>query len=80
VRWFLAAGCVGLAVAITIAILKPANPAIVLIFWPTAILGLANPTQFWDQLAASIVIFGGNFLLYGAFGAVAGFAASRLQR
>jgi hypothetical protein len=80
VRWFLGAGCIGLVVAVVIAIIKPTNPAIVLLFWPTAILGLANPTRFLDQLVAAILIFGGNFLFYGAFGAVAGIAADRLQR
>jgi hypothetical protein len=80
VRWFLGAGCIGLVVAVVISIIKPTHPAIVLFLWPTAILGLANPTRFLDQLVAAILIFGGNFLLYGAFGAVAGIAAGRLQR
>ena len=49
VRWFLGAGCMGLVVAVVIAIIKPTNPAIVLFLWPTAILGLANPTRFLDH-------------------------------
>jgi hypothetical protein len=80
VRWFLRAGCIGLVAAITIAIVRPTNPAIILLLWPTSIVGLADPTGLVDKLVFGLVMFGGNFLLYGAFGAVAGAAADWHQR
>jgi hypothetical protein len=80
VRWFLLAGCIGFVAAVSIAIIKPRNPAIILLLWPTAIVGLADPKGLLDQAVFGLFIFGGNFLLYGAFGAVAGIAADRLQR
>jgi len=79
VRWFLAAGFVGLVAALLIAILRPANPIIILLFWPTSIVGLADPTGFVDQALTAVVEFGGNFVLYGAFGAAAGAASDRIQ-
>jgi hypothetical protein len=80
VRWFLLAGCIGFVAAVSIAIIKPTNPAIILFLWPTAIVGLADPKGLLDQAVFGLFMFGGNFLLYGAFGAVAGIAADRLQR
>jgi hypothetical protein len=80
VKWFLWSGCIGLSVATIIIILKPTNPAIIFALWPTSIIGLASPTNWLDQLVATLVMFGGNFLLYGAFGAIAGAASDRLER
>ena len=79
-RWFWQAGCVGLLVAIALAILKPSNPGIIVILWPASIVGLADPRGLLDQALFGLFMFGGNFLLYGAFGAIAGLAADRLQR
>jgi hypothetical protein len=76
-RWFLHAGCMGLVAALIIAIVRPTNPAITLILWPTSIVGLADPTGLLDKLVSGLVMFGGNFLLYGVFGAVAGAATDR---
>jgi len=74
----LSAGLIGLGVAIFIAATGPASPT-ALIFWPLAIVGLANPTSLLDKTVFAVVMFGGNFLLYGAFGAIAGAAADRLH-
>ncbi len=79
-RWFFAAGCIGLTVAVVLFILRPANPEIILLFWPPAIAGIADPTGFFDKLLTAAVMFGGNFVLYGLLGAVAGVAADRLHR
>ncbi len=79
-QWFLVAGCIGLLAAISLAVVKPNNPAIILLFWPTAIVGLADPKGLLDQAVLGIFMFGGNFLLYGALGAAAGVAADRLKR
>ena len=78
-RWFLVAGFIGFGVAFIIASTRPASP-IALLFWPSAILGLADPTGLLDKAVFAIVMFGGNFLLYGAIGAIAGFAADRMRR
>jgi hypothetical protein len=79
VRWFLIAGGIGLAVAVVLAVVRPTNPAITLLLWPTSIVGIADPRGFADKLLFGLVMFGGNFLLYGVFGAVAGLAADRRQ-
>jgi len=79
-RWFWQAGSVGLLVAITLAVFKPSNPEIIVILWPASIVGLADPKGLLDQVLFGLFMFGGNFLLYGAFGAVAGLAADRLRR
>lgn len=79
-RWFLWSGSVGLFAAIAIIVVRPRNPAVILLFWPTSIVGLADPTRLVDKALIGLFMFGGNFLLYGVFGAVAGFAADRLQR
>jgi hypothetical protein len=78
-RWFLFAGFIGLGVAVMIAGTRPASP-VALLFWPMAILGLADPTGPLDKTVFAVVMFGGNFLLYGTIGAIAGAAADRLQR
>ncbi len=80
VRWFLMAGCIGVAVAIVLLIIKPANPALILFLCPTAIVGLADPKTLIDKTATAIVIFGGNFLLYGVFGGIASLAADSGER
>jgi hypothetical protein len=79
VRWFLWAGCIGLAMAILITVLNPSSPEIILVLWPASIVGLADPKGLFDQAVFGLFMFGGNFLLYGAFGAIAGLAADRLQ-
>jgi len=74
-RWFLSTGCLGILVALVLLILRPDNPAVILLLCPTSIAGLASPQGVLDKTIVAILIFGGNFLLYGAFGAIAGFAA-----
>lgn len=64
--------------AATISGTRPASP-IALIFWPFAILGLADPTSLLDKTVFAVVMFGGNFVLYGAVGAIVGAAADRFH-
>jgi len=73
-RWFLFAGCVGALVAAALLFLRPDSPGVMLLLCPTAIVGLVDPAGFADKALVALAIFGGNFLLYGAFGAIAGFA------
>lgn len=40
----------------------------------------SDPTGLFDKMVFTLVMFGGNFLLYGAIGAIAGAAADRLHR
>jgi hypothetical protein len=83
VRWFLVAGSLGLGVAIILATLSSftsVQSSILILLWPTSIIGLADPTRLGDRIALGTIIFGGNFLLYGAIGGIAGFAVDRLHR
>lgn len=73
VRWFLLAGCIGVGVALVIGLIKPANPMITLLFWPTSIVGLAEPRGMLEKTVFDAFMFGGNFLLYGAVGVIAAF-------
>ncbi len=75
VRWFLTAGCIGVGVALLVLVIRPASPILVLALCPFSIVGLADPRTILDNVIAAAIIFGGNFLLYGAFGAIAGRAA-----
>jgi len=65
--------------AVIVAIVRPTNPAITLLLWPISIVGLADPTGFVNKFVFGLVMFGGNFLVYGAFGAIAGAATDRPQ-
>ena len=74
-RWFLVGGGIGLTVAILLVVIRPANPIIIVSLCPTSIVGLADPKAPLEKAVIGSIIFGGNFLLYGAFGAIAGLAA-----
>jgi hypothetical protein len=76
--WFVGGGCVGIAFAV--AIIRPVNPLTILCLWPFSILGLADPTSLSGRLAYSAVMFGGNFLLYGAFGAFAAWQRAEIPQ
>jgi hypothetical protein len=52
----------------------------IVLFCPTAIVGLADPKGPLETVAVALIIFGENFPLYGAFGAIAGFAAGQSDR
>jgi hypothetical protein len=41
---------------------------LVLTLWPFSIIGIADPTGFWNQALFAVIEFGGNFLLYGIVG------------
>lgn len=68
----LVGGCAGVLVAFCLILLKTTDVSVLLILWPTSIAGMANPTTLPDKLLIGAVELGGNFLLYGAIGAVAG--------
>ena len=76
-RWFVIAGCIGIAISTLISIFRPDNPALVLCLWPSSIVGLADPSGLRNQIIFGVFMFGGQFLLYGVLGLVAGFAADR---
>ena len=75
IRWFLIAGCIGVGAALLVLVTRPTNPVLILCLCPSSIVGLGDPRTFLDKLVAGTIIFGGNFLLYGAIGAIAGKAA-----
>lgn len=82
-RWFLVAGGIGVAVAIVLTIWSShgvVRPAVLLTLWPTSIVGMANTEPFkltMAELLILTVMYGGNFLLYGVVGAIAGYLTRR---
>jgi hypothetical protein len=79
IRWFLLAGGLGLGVAILLFIIRPTNPMFIVFLCPTSLVGLADPKTPLEKAVIGLIIFGGNFLLYGAFGAIAGLAAGEAR-
>lgn len=78
-RWFLVAGGVGVLVAIAIMVIRPSSPVLIIVLWPASIAGIADPSGWFNRAIFAMFMFGGNFLFYGMFGAIAGFAADRLR-
>jgi hypothetical protein len=69
--WFFGGGCVGILVALVlgeVASHRSLDPTLVLTLWPFSIVGIADPTGFWNQALFAVIEFGGNFLLYGIVG------------
>jgi hypothetical protein len=54
------------------------NPAVILVFWPSSIVGLSDPSALSDKLIVAISEFGGDFLLYGVVGALIGCASGEI--
>ena len=81
-RWFLVSGCLGLLVAFTLAALphRLIRPTVLLVLWPPSIAGLADPSTTWSQIIFAVFEFGGNFVLYGAVGTLAGLVGLGFRR
>jgi len=47
---------------------------LLLTFWPSSIVGLADPDTISAKILIGVFEFGGNFLLYGFIGTGLGFA------
>ena len=80
-RWFLVAGCIGLLIAGGLTLGRDQVPAhLLMVLWPTSNLGMVftEPPK-WDIYAILLVfvMYGGNFLLYGVVGGVAGYLTRR---
>jgi hypothetical protein len=74
-RWFLAFGCLGVLIALTLTAISTRHvikPRILLVLWPPALAGLANPSTLSDKIIVAAFEFGGNFILYGAMGVLIG--------
>ena len=83
VRWFPIEGSLGLGVAIILATLSSftsVQSSILILLWPTSVVGLADPTRLGDRLALGTIIFGGNFLLYGSIGGIAGLLTDSIAK
>ena len=80
IRLFFGVGCVGVLVAFCLVLFKTTNPSVLLVLWPTSMAGMGDPETLPDQLLVGAVEFGGNFLLYGMIGAIAGAIATRFDR
>jgi hypothetical protein len=72
-RWFLFSGCVGVLIALALLVMATrhlVSPTVLLVFWPSSIAGIADPSDVLDKILVAAFEFGGNFLLYGIVGAV----------
>lgn len=78
-RWFLVAGGAGVLVAAAITVVRPSSPMLIIVLWPASIAGIADPSGWFNRAVFAMLMFGGNFLFYGMFGAIVGFAADRLR-
>jgi hypothetical protein len=83
-RWFLIAGCVGVMVAAGLTAARNHVPSnLILMLWPSSILGMLNtePSEKMsvDLFLVLLIMYGGNFLLYGAVGGAAKYLARRLS-
>ena len=92
-RWFLFSGGVGLAVAIILADLLShdlmahdlGSAALLKLLWPASIINGAGGSNVAAELLDGLLMYGGQFLLYGCFGlliasAVQQFGRRRTQR
>jgi uncharacterized membrane protein YesL len=79
VRWFLISGSVGVLVAATLFGLNSLqmlhipvhfNFYVILTLAPAMILGMAEPTSIWSELALFAIVFATNFVLYGILGLI----------
>jgi hypothetical protein len=69
--WFLVSGCIGIVVALVLALLastRSLNPGLLLTLWPASIVGLSDPSTLTAKILIGVYEFGGNFLLYGVIG------------
>jgi len=83
-RWFLIAGCVGVMVAAGLTVARNhVSSNLVLMLWPSSLLGMLNtePSEKMtvDLFLVLLLMYGGNFLLYGAVGAAGKYLATRLS-
>jgi hypothetical protein len=62
-------------IPLVIYFINPIDPTITLLLCPASVAGLAEPKGLLDKAVLLLIIFGGNFALYGAIGAIAGFVA-----
>jgi hypothetical protein len=79
-RWFLAFGCTGVIIALALTAVSSRNaikPEILLVLWPPAVAGLANPSTLSDKILVALFEFGGNFILYGMVGTLIGLCFRR---
>ncbi len=82
-RWFVFAGAAGLAVAIILADLLShdfASPRTLELLWPSSIVGALGKSTVPAQLLAVLVMYGGQFLLYGLIGLVAAAIVDQVRR
>jgi len=68
-RWFVLGGCLGILVAVLMMIGQPRSSSLVLVLWPTSIVGIVDPRTFSDKLLIGSVELTGNFIVYGVIAA-----------
>jgi hypothetical protein len=79
VLWFVISGGVGVLIAVALAVLasyRDVNPYILLLLWPpSSVVGLVDPSSPSDKIIVGVVEFGGNFIIYGVIGLFLGMVA-----
>jgi hypothetical protein len=81
VRWFLAAGLVGVVVAVLMAAglsYDYAPSGLVVAFGPAAMVQLIDPKTTGSKIAVGLIAYGSNFLIYGLVGLGVGWSTNRL--
>ena len=83
-RWFLISGSVGIFVAVILgtssAVDNFIGPAVRLVLWPSAFAGMADPSDLPEKFIVMAIMYGGNFVLYGAVGAAIGLFLGRVNK
>jgi hypothetical protein len=83
-RWFLTSGSIGIFVAVILAttsVVDGISPTLRLVLWPSLIAGMANPADLPEKFMVAVIMYGGNFVLYGLVGAAIGiFFRPRLEK
>jgi hypothetical protein len=78
--WFAASGCLGVLVAFVLMALTAryaVSPIVILLLWPSSIVGIADPSTVSDKFLVALFEFGGNLILYGAIGTLIGLSYRR---
>jgi hypothetical protein len=67
--WFLISGSIGIIVALVLALVashRSLNPKLLLMLWPSSIVGLADPATPSAKMLIGAYEFGGNFFCTGS--------------
>ena len=86
-RWFLFSGGIGLAIAIILADLLShdlmahdlGSGALLEVLWPASAMNRIGGPRVAAQILDALLMYGGQFLLYGSFGLLIGFTVRQIR-